>query len=256
MHDDWPYQVLTKHDGYALELDGEKLLVTPAPDAETRAGVKEKDNPVDSQNIVGKRFGRLVVTGTAGRRHANVVCLCLCDCGNKKEVLKGNLLANTRSCGCYNAEKSTKHGKASKNNKSQAYKAWGQMKGRCTNPKKPNYKNYGERGISYCDRWEDFKNFLDDMGEPAPGLSLDRINNDGNYEKDNCRWATSKQQCNNMRTNRHLCINGVSKTLSQWGADVGISIVTVRGRLARGWTETDAVLVPIDTASRNKRCKT
>ena len=105
----------------------------------------------------------------------------------------------TKSCGCYDAERkrteTVKHGF----NRTPTYVCWSNMLARCTNPKRRDFKNYGGRGISVCERWRSFENFLADMGEKPPKLSLDRVDNDENYGPDNCRWATQKQQVLNRR---------------------------------------------------------
>jgi hypothetical protein len=126
--------------------------------------------------------------------------LCLCECGNTKEVLLSKLRkGDIKSCGCYRKEISTKHGYKH----TSIYNIWVMMKQRCLNTKNKDYPNWGGRGITVCDRWlESFNNFLEDMGQKPENNSLDRINNDGNYEPSNCRWATSIQQQNNRRTSK------------------------------------------------------
>lgn len=155
---------------------------------------------------VGTRVGRLVVTGQVGmnRRRLLVVSVA-CDCGRSKEVLATNLRAgHTRSCGCLtdeiNATKGT-HRHRAKNKSSPEYSSWRAMNSRCQNPNAPGYRHYGGRGIQVCKRWqESFESFLEDMGPiPAPGYTIDRKNNEGHYNKRNCRWATKTQQSRNSR---------------------------------------------------------
>lgn len=134
--------------------------------------------------------------------------------------------------------------------KNPAYQVWADMKQRCLNPKVPQYHNYGGRGITVCDRWlSSFENFLIDMGEKPAGKSIDRINNDGNYEPGNCRWATSKEQRDNQRTTHLIEIQGVTKPLRDWARDYGIHETTIHGRLRRGWDIESAVKTPVSEKS-------
>lgn len=164
-------------------------------------------------NLINQRFGRLTVIKPIGNtKDYQTIWMCLCDCGNYKNVKGGNLKSgNTTSCGCYSRELLNKnkycmtHGNACKNNISPEFKAWDSIIQRCTNPKNKSYKNYGSRGIKVCDRWLEkngFINFLADIGKRPEGYTLDRINNDGNYEPGNCRWTTWRQQERNRRNNK------------------------------------------------------
>lgn len=111
------------------------------------------------------------------------------------------------------------------------YRSWRSMKSRCNNPKVPEYGNYGGRGITVCEKWRTFAGFLEDMSSThQEGLSLDRIDNEKGYSKENCRWATRTQQSNNRRTNRQLTLNGITKTLTQWIVESGQKPSTVRQR--------------------------
>lgn len=163
------------------------------------------------ENFVGKRFGRLTVFSAGGRdKYGARIYVCKCDCGTELQVVRQSLKSgNTKSCGCLKQELarviSRTHGYASL--KTKTYNAWLNMRSRCSNESGPGWKNYGGRGITYCSAWEDFANFLHDMGESPIGLSLDRIDNDGNYEKDNCRWATRLEQVHNRRKTS-ICPNG------------------------------------------------
>jgi hypothetical protein len=145
----------------------------------------------------GKRYGRLLVMED-GIIDGRAKCLCVCDCGERKEIARDSLRRGaTTSCGCVHREAITRHGHASHL----------QQYAECNNRKHKRYRDWGGRGIRVCDRWSGlngFKNFLADMGKRPSKRSLDRINNDGNYEPGNCRWATARQQVRNRRKRRQL----------------------------------------------------
>lgn len=116
------------------------------------------------------------------------------------------------------------------------HNSWCGMIQRCTNPKNPKWHRYGGRGIKVCDRWLKFENFYEDMGEKPKGLSIDRINNDGDYCPENCRWATPKEQARNKSTSRNITFNGRTQTLEAWSEEIGISSRALECRLFRlGW---------------------
>lgn len=159
-------------------------------------------------DLTGQRFGRLVVRLEVGRTRGGICWRCECDCGEQIEAISGHLRHGTRSCGCLKRDqaaqvgrrKRPRHGHAGRGQKTRAYHSWEAMIQRCTNPHTKAFKNYGGRGITICDRWRrSFEAFLADMGEPPDGHTLDRKNNDGCYEPDNCRWATRAEQKLNQR---------------------------------------------------------
>lgn len=160
--------------------------------------------------LKGQRFGRLVVLEQDGRdKNRNIKWKCRCDCGNIKTVLSGHLVSGrTKSCGCYMNEariiNNTTHGMS----KTPLYNAWRGMLSRCLLKTSMSYKNYGGRGITVCDEWkDDFQSFYDYVSQlphfGEKGYSLDRINNNGNYEPGNVKWSTRKEQANNRRTSKH-----------------------------------------------------
>ena len=146
------------------------------------------------------------------------------------------------------------HGHAFRGVRPNIYRRWQHMIQRCHNPNDKDYPNYGAKGITVCQRWRDsFPLFLADMGTPAgKAWTLDRIDNEGGYSPQNCRWATAKQQCNNRRNTRYLTIRGVTRPLSEWCALVGIGSKTVLFRLKhRGMTDEEAIYAPLAWTKRN-----
>ena len=203
---------------------------------------KEKPTIHNFKDIEGQKFGRLTVIGFMGKNKGrNAVWYCECECGNKVAVTSGNLkTGHTVSCGCCSVQKlrerATTHGHTV-GGKSRTYITWRNMLSRCYNLNKDTYQHYGGRGITVCERWHKFENFLADMGERPLRMSIERIDNDGNYCPENCRYATQKEQCNNQRSNRFLTFNGKTQTISQWSEETGIKAGTLERRLNRyGWS--------------------
>lgn len=181
---------------------------------------------------IGKSFGRLTIVSDEGAKNRHSICKCLCECGNTTIVRMSALLSgNTNSCGCLNNEVRHKlkewsmKGTKNENGKlTSEYNIYRHMKARCYSKSNAKYPIYGGRGIKVCDRWlESFTNFLNDMGKkPSPIHSIDRINNDGNYEPTNCRWALPKEQSCNKRNNVWISFNGNKYHQAEFARMVGV----------------------------------
>lgn len=194
-------------------------------------------------DISGARFGHLsaikVILGKP-----RIMWLCKCDCGNYSKVFADNLKrGHTKSCGCKKSRPI--HGKHNTN----TYFVWVNMKARCDRKNHKEYSNYGGRGITYCDAWKCFSAFIEDMGEAPKGESLDRINNDLGYFKENCRWITQHQQARNKRTNVNITIDGQTKCLKDWALTFGISYQTLRTRRRLGWDIEKAITRPVSAVA-------
>jgi hypothetical protein len=204
-------------------------------------------------DLTGKRFFRLLVKKLESRNPPT--WLVVCDCGTEKTIKGYNLLAGeTKSCGCIGKEKSEIRQKKI-SEKWPEYNCWVAMKSRCFNKNNAQYHNYGGRGITICERWlESFDNFYADMGpRPTNKHSLDRIDNNGNYSPENCRWATQKQQARNKRYNVFINIDGESKTIAEWAEINGIRYVTAVSRInTLKWSPKDAVTIPIKKSPKKQ----
>lgn len=196
-------------------------------------------------DLFGQRFGRLTVSkeffvDKNGKRKWK----CFCECGGTAYVTTNNLTSGTtKSCGCWNEDVRskihTKHGMS----KSRIYSIWSNMKARCECVTNNAYHLYGKRGIKVCDEWHDFNNFAKWAIENGYGknLTIDRIDNDGNYCPDNCRWATAKEQGNNTRTCKMITYNGETKTMRGWEEKMGLSKGVICWRVKHGWSEKEAI---------------
>jgi hypothetical protein len=201
------------------------------------------------ESLCGMVFGRLSVVAEAERKKDRRQWLCECACGTRKVIghraLKSGMAA---SCGCLRkevaAKRKTVHGYACRGKKSRLYKVWTGMLARCQIKSASGYENYGGRGIGVCERWHEFENFLADMGEPASGMTIERNDNNGNYEPGNCRWATRKEQGKNKRNNRVIEHAGKSMTVTDWARHLGISLATLLEALEKH---------PLDVALRSRQ---
>ena len=188
-------------------------------------------------NLTGLTFGRLRVAGYMGRIGANNTWDCVCICGARSAVSGGNLKnGHTQSCGCLHKEQTSLATKTHGDSKSAEYRIWSGMKKRCFDESTKNFHRYGGRGVTVCDRWvNSFEAFLSDMGRrPSNKHSIDRKDNDGDYEPGNCRWATCKEQANNTSANVLLTINGLTKPLSIWAAEYELDRSVVMSRVING----------------------
>lgn len=199
------------------------------------------------KDLTGRRFGRLTVEERAGNRNGHATWLCRCECGNTKVITGASLTAGkTRSCGCLhqdvtrekNKDKTTHGG-----THTRLYSIWRGMKKRCLLKTHKAYKNYGGRGITVCEEWMDFQKFEKWATENGydDKLTLDRVDNNGGYGPNNCRWRTQKEQALNRRTNHYISYGGETKTISEWEETLGMRRGTIVSRLSMGWTTEQAI---------------
>jgi hypothetical protein len=196
-------------------------------------------------DLTGQKFGRLIPVKYLGNRKWK----CECECGNNPIIIGNQMVRGfTKSCGCFRKEatreRHSTHG-YSGSIRSREYIAWCAMKQRCLYKNHIGYHQWGGRGIAICDRWlgeDGFVNFLSDMGtKPTKKHTLDRIDNDGNYEPSNCRWSTVKEQSANRRSNRMIELDGVVKSLDDWSEIANVNRITIHSRLKAGWGIKDAI---------------
>lgn len=198
-------------------------------------------------NLAGKRFGKLVA-GESERRQSRWYVAVTCDCGTSNHVLYQHLIGGqTKSCGCgigeANSLRSRTHGES---RRTPEWTLWNHIKQRCGNPNHSHYAYYGARGITVCQEWRDsYEVFLAHVGRrPSAKHQLDRINNDGNYEPGNVRWATKTEQMNNRRNNHFVEWNGQRRTIAQWSQALGVPFARIRTRLKRGWSIERTLTTP------------
>ena len=201
------------------------------------------------KDLTGQVFGLLTVVQEAGKvANGLVLWECLCECGRVKNV-RGACLRNgeTTSCGRHMAEIRGTHGKS----RDPIYARWHGMVQRCTDSNHSRWKVYGQRGIRVCERWMTFENFYEDMGDPPfPRASLEREDNDGNYEPGNVRWATTAEQARNSSRTVKVTMKGRTQCLKDWAEELGIAYSVVKRRYELGWLPEDALTVPVHSAKR------
>lgn len=202
-----------------------------------------------TEQLVGRQFGRLLVIDDKGTCDARRIT-CRCECGVVKDYYPQHVRSGrTQSCGCLRRELSReqiKHGHARTHQLTSEYLIWEGMRKRCQSPKCQAYKLYGGRGIFVCERWNSFENFLADMGRrPSATHTLDRIDNDGPYSPENCRWATRTEQARNRRSTIMIEVFGQRMSVAEAAEMHGIRTKLIHERLSYGWSPERAITTPI-----------
>lgn len=227
----------------------------------TYTAIESIDRAIDrSQGLIGEKFSRWTVidlstrsTSIKGKRL--MYWHCKCECGTQRNVEHYSLIrGKSPSCGCLSRERMTTHGLSRGDSKHHLYATWSSMKNRCRNPNHHKYKRYGGRGISVDKRWDDFSVFLKDMMPTwVKGKTLDRIDNNLSYSKENCRWATKIDQANNTNRNVFLTHKGKTLTISQWWRESNVPYQTFVQRIKSGWNVDEAISKP--SGSRKSKIK-
>lgn len=203
------------------------------------------------KDMTGQRFGRLYVIAFDHLDEVNGLAYwrCICDCG-KEVVVRGNCLrtGESRSCGCLARELSSIRNSTHNCRNTRLYHTWIDMKQRCMNPNQPDYPRWGGRGITVCESWlksfDNFKEWAIENGY-TDTLTIDRIDNDGNYCPENCRWATLEDQANNRRNSKLIEFNGEIHSETQWSRLLGGNRNLVHARLKKGWSIEKALTTPV-----------
>jgi hypothetical protein len=210
--------------------------------------------PVQIIDHTGQVFGALTVIAREGTKNTFAAWRVRCVCGNETVVPGHDLRSGgTTSCGCKRVElqsaKVRRHGETH----TPTWKTWQSMRQRCSNPEDSSYQRYGGRGISVCERWDSsYENFVTDMGKRPRGKTIERKNNNGNYEPDNCVWATGVEQGSNKRNNRLLTFKGETHTVAEWTRRLGGKRSALKQRLRNGWSVEEALSMPFaDRAPRS-----
>ena len=199
-------------------------------------------------DLTGHKYGKLTVVSFSHKDQRNQHCwLCVCECGKTTAPCANSLRrGTTKSCGC--GRGSLAHGHSRRRQISPEFRSWLAMRGRCNKPKNNEYARYGGRGVTVCDRWQNsFESFIEDMGvKPTPKHSIERVDGNGNYDPENCRWVTPTAQARNRRSNVVVEWNGERKILIEWSEQVGIKYATLRRRIVElGWPINEAMTSPV-----------
>lgn len=194
---------------------------------------------------IGRAFGCLTVISCPEYCPTQTIVWAKCYCGKTISIIAANLIKRNSKCTC----KGTTFSHGMKGTK--IYSVWRSMKERCSSPNSQFFYAYGARGISVCERWQKFENFYEDMGDrPSDSHSIDRINNDGNYEPGNCRWATAKEQARNKKKTKMATYKDVTKPVSEWIEILGLKPAVIYDRLRRGWPTKEAFELAINPSQR------
>ena len=198
----------------------------------------------------GQKFNKLTIVETGLRRGGTRASRCACDCGGETIVTNNKLVGgNTRSCGCLYST----HGHGGrKAGESLTYRSWAALRRRCLNPNATQYRHYGGRGVTIPAEWDDFMQFLADVGErPSAAHTLDRIDNDVGYSKANCRWATKMEQARNTRSNHMLAFEGKTQCVATWAEELQMSASVIYDRLNRyKWSIERTLTTPVRAIKR------
>lgn len=192
-------------------------------------------------DITGQVFGTRTVLGLNRTDSRSSYWDVQCSCGDVSVVSRSCIQATSTCRSCASSKTNKRHGMSN----TPLHQTWSSMIQRCTNPSARGYARYGGRGISICEEWLVFENFARDMGDRPNGASIDRIDNDGNYEPSNCRWATRKIQINNRAVTRMITANGQTLPLTEWSTLIGIKPITLEKRIKAGWTDHDTINTPL-----------
>lgn len=199
---------------------------------------------IQSLDLTGTICGKWRVVSKSDKKglHGEIYWNCICDCGTEKKIVAASIRKGvSKSCGCAGKDWCRTHGMEG----TSEYNSWAAIIQRCENTKSQNYKNYGARGIRVCKRWrESFENFYADMGPKTKGSSIDRINNDGNYEPGNCRWTDQKTQSRNQRNTIYLEYKGERRPMAEWAELMGLKRKILENRIRTGWEVSKALEAP------------
>lgn len=203
-------------------------------------------------DLTGRQFGRwrVVSLGDVNGR-GEIYWNCACECGTERSVKAGVLRSGkSTSCGCFHKQAVTTHGYTG----TTTFKSWESMRQRCSNPNARGFERYGGRGIKVCERWQNsFEAFLEDMGDRPDGHTLDRIDYNGDYTPENCRWASGKEQQRNRAANATLTYDGKTMCLADWADTVGVPAKIIAWRVKRGWEISRALSEPAMQGRGKKR---